>query len=159
MTLAETQPGQIEIARCTGVDARWAELRSRLWPDMEAAVHASELAFLLLQQRVVGLLALSGGRAVGFAEAALRTDYVNGCDSRPVVFIEGLWVEPQHRRRGVARALVAAVEEWADELECREVASDVLVDNASSLAVHRALGFEETERVVFFRKRSQKGDA
>jgi aminoglycoside 6'-N-acetyltransferase I len=125
---------------------------------MESAVHASELAVLLLNQRIVGFLALSAGRAIGFAEASLRTDYVNGCDSRPVVFIEGLWVEPQHRRHGVARALVTAVESWTQELGCSELASDVLIDNEASLAVHRALGFEETDRVVFFRKQSKKGD-
>jgi aminoglycoside 6'-N-acetyltransferase I len=148
----------IQIERCTSVDARWATLRSRLWPDMESAVHASELAVLLMQQRIVGFLALSAGRAIGFAEAAVRTDYVNGCDSRPVVFLEGLWVEPQHRHQGLARILVAEVERWTQELGCSELASDVLIDNEASLAVHRALGFEETERVVFFRKQSKKGE-
>jgi aminoglycoside 6'-N-acetyltransferase I len=32
------------------------------------------------------------------------------------------------------------------------LASDALLDNGASHAMHRALGFEETERVVFFRK-------
>lgn len=32
------------------------------------------------------------------------------------------------------------------------MASDALLDNAGSHAFHEAVGFEETERVVYFRK-------
>jgi aminoglycoside 6'-N-acetyltransferase I len=35
---------------------------------------------------------------------------------------------------------------------CREFAWDAAVENEPSHAMHRALGFEKTERVVFFRK-------
>ena len=41
---------------------------------------------------------------------------------------------------------------WAQAQGCDELASDALLDNETSQAMHRALGFEETERVVFFRK-------
>jgi aminoglycoside 6'-N-acetyltransferase I len=90
--------------------------------------------------------------AVGFVEAALRTDYVNGTTSTPVAFLEGLYVVPEARRQGVARALVAAIERWALDRGCREFASDASLANHVSHTVHRALGFEKTERVVFFRK-------
>ena len=90
--------------------------------------------------------------ALGFVEAAVRTDYVNGTQLSPVAFLEGLYVLPEARRRGVARALVAAVERWALDLGCRELASDASIENELSHTVHRALGFQETERVVFFRR-------
>jgi len=93
------------------------------------------------------------GDALGLAEAELRTDYVNGTTSRPVVFLEGIYVLPQARRQGIATSLVAAVANWGRECGCRELASDALLDNPISHVVHRHLGFEETERVVFFRKR------
>ncbi len=48
-------------------------------------------------------LALEDGVAIGFAEAALRRAGVNGCDTLNVAFLEGIWVQPQHRRRGIAR--------------------------------------------------------
>lgn len=92
------------------------------------------------------------GLAAGFVEASLRTDYVNGTSSSPVAFLEGLYVMPEHRRQGLASALVAAVEAWADSLGCQEFASDAAIDDELSHAVHKALGFRETERVVFFRK-------
>ena len=50
------------------------------------------------------------------------------------------------------RALIAAVEAWTREQGCTELASDALIDNAASHAAHAACGFEETERVVYFRK-------
>jgi len=92
------------------------------------------------------------GKPVGLAEAAMRTDYVNGTAASPVAFLEGIYVLPDARRQGVAAALVDAVCRWARECGCRELASDALLENERSHAVHRALGFEETERVVFFRK-------
>ena len=89
---------------------------------------------------------------MGFAEVAVRTDFVNGCRHRPALFLEGIFVRPEYRGRGVARALCGAAEAWGLEQGCREFASDVYTDDANSLAAHRGLGFEETERVVYFRK-------
>ena len=61
-------------------------------------------------------------------------------------------VEPASRRNGVARALVADVERWALAERCSELASDSPLENVTAHAAHRALGFEETERVVYFRR-------
>ena len=54
--------------------------------------------------------------------------------------------------QGVARALVESVAQWARSAGCAELASDSLLDNPLAHAAHRALGFEETERVVYFRR-------
>jgi aminoglycoside 6'-N-acetyltransferase I len=98
------------------------------------------------------------GAAVGLAEASLRTDYVNGASSSPVAFLEGLYVLPGARRRGLARALVENVEDWARSVGCRELASDARIENELSHTVHESLGFGETERVVYFRKELQSHD-
>jgi aminoglycoside 6'-N-acetyltransferase I len=45
------------------------------------------------------------------------------------------------------------VEAWARALGFTELGSDALIDNLASHAFHAALGFEERERVVAFRKR------
>lgn len=90
--------------------------------------------------------------AVGFVEASLRSDYVNGTGSSPVAFLEGIYVTTEHRRQGIAAQLVDAVAAWASSLGCREFASDAPLENELSQRVHNALGFRETERVVFFRK-------
>jgi aminoglycoside 6'-N-acetyltransferase I len=91
------------------------------------------------------------GVALGFVEASKRVDYVNGTSTSPVAFLEGIYVVPEFRRRGVARSLVDAVVNWARGEKCRELASDSLLPNTDAHAAHRALGFDETERVVYFR--------
>ena len=98
------------------------------------------------------MLARLHGASVGFAEARLRTDHVNGCDSAPVAFLEGIYVRPAWRRRGVARDLCDAIEAWAAALGCREFASDASLASGDAQRAHEALGFEEAERVVFYRK-------
>ena len=137
----------------------WAILRHALWPDGPVQEHRSEAQAMLWEQKkaVAFLVRLPDGTAAGFAEAALRHDYVNGCATSPVAFLEGIYVEPEHRNRGLARLLCRAVEDWARRLGCCEFASDVLLDNIASQTMHRALGFEETERVVYYRKALPSG--
>ena len=129
-------------------------MREALWPDTSRQEHIAEMsAFLEDPARFAQFVAYSPtGQPCGFVEASVRTDYVNGTLSSPVAFLEGLYVEPQHRRQGVAKQLVSAVAQWARRAGYGELASDASLDNEVSHAVHRALGFAETERVVFFRK-------
>jgi aminoglycoside 6'-N-acetyltransferase I len=89
-------------------------------------------------------------QAIGFIEGSIRGDYVNGTESSPVGFVEGVYVVPEWRRKGIARLLFAAIGDWARARGCRELASDALLDNEVSQRAHLALGFRETERVVYF---------
>jgi len=133
-------------------DPKWLELRSRLWPGASESEHLREMTDVLARGHHVRLAFAPQGSAIGFVEASKRIDYVNGTSSSPVVFLEGLYVEPASRRKGVARALVADVERWALAERCSELASDSLLENVAAHAAHRALGFEEMERVVYFRR-------
>jgi len=132
----------------------WVALRHALWPEGPKEDHRSEAQAMLWDQKeaIAFLVRLPDGTPAGFAEAALRHDYVNGCATSPVAFLEGIYVQPEHRGRGLARLLCRAVERWARSLGCSEFASDVLLDNTASQSMHKALGFEETERVVYYRK-------
>jgi aminoglycoside 6'-N-acetyltransferase I len=84
-------------------------------------------------------------------ELSLRT-FADGCRSMPVPYVEGWYVVPEARRRGIGRALVAAAERWARDLGHTEMASDALLGNLESERAHLALGFEEVERAIRFRK-------
>lgn len=145
----------VRIAPAVAADAAdWLAMRTALWPSGADGAHAGEIAALLAEPgETINLIARGGdGVALGFAEASLRHDYVNGCKTSPVAFLEGIFVTPEARGQGVARALVGAVEGWAREQGCSEFASDAPIDNFVSAYMHRALGFAETQRVVFFRK-------
>ncbi len=128
-------------------------MRSALWPEMTEEDSLRETAKLGEEAKAfIGMALNTEGEPAGFAEATLRTDYVNGCETSPVAFLEGIYVEPWARRQGVATKLVAEVERWALGLGCRQFASDALLENEASHGMHRGLGFRETERVVYFRK-------
>jgi len=132
----------------------WTALRHELWPETSLSEHVAEAeAILGKPKEAVAFLAHDvQGAAAAFAEASLRHDYVNGCVTSPVAFLEGIYVRPAHRRQGIARLLVEAVEDWARGIGCAELASDVELHNTVSQGMHQAVGFEETERVVYYRK-------
>ena len=132
----------------------WLVLREQLWPHHPSSEHLAEMAaFLASPERFAQFIEYdASGNAVGFVEASIRNDYVNGTNSSPVAFLEGVYVVPQARGQGIARALVAEAERWAIGVGCSEFASDALLENTRSHAMHVALGFKESERVVFFRK-------
>jgi aminoglycoside 6'-N-acetyltransferase I len=130
----------------------WVRLRDQLWPGAPADHERETRAYFADRRDVpVVLVAEVDRRVVAFLELDFRK-YASGCDSSPVPFIEGWYVEPAHQRAGVGRALVAAAESRARALGYREIASDALLDNAGGIAAHRALGYEEIERVVCFRR-------
>lgn len=130
----------------------WVSMRMQLWPESDRAAHLAELDDLSGDSRFRGWLALDGAAHVGFAEAFIRP-FANGCDSRPVVFLEGIWVQPRYRRRQVGARLLGAVEQWATALGIDELGSDADIANELSLLCHGRWGFAEMERVVCFRKR------
>lgn len=138
-------------------DPEWLSLRLRLWPDAKEAEHLRDMTDTLARGHFVRLAFAPSGSAIGLVEASKRVDYVNGTSTSPVAFLEGLYVEPTSRRNGVARALVAEVERWAAALGCTELASDSPIENLVAHITHRALGFEETERVVYFRRMVRRG--
>lgn len=142
------------LQRCTSSHTPgWLEFRLALWPESPAEAHLAEMEEQLsAPSRHHHLLAIDAtGTPIGLAEASLRHDYVNGTSSSPVAFLEGIYVHPSWRRHGVARQLVSAVVDWGRSQGCHELASDALLENTASHLMHESLGFEETERVVYFR--------
>lgn len=130
-------------------------LRRMLWPESTEQDQLREVRerFDVGESDAIAFIARTdAGEAIGFAEAALRHDPVNGCDTSPVLFLEGIYVVPTQRRKGTAKSLCGAIEAWGRSLGCTEFGSDALLDNAAGHAFHTALGFKECERVVVFRK-------
>lgn len=130
-----------------------AALMCALWPEHAPEEMEREARGLLRDEEALIVLCEQAGQAVGFAQCGLRHDYVEGTHGGPVGYLEGVFVLPAHRRRGVARALVRACCEWARTRGCREFASDCELENADSLAFHLGVGFQEANRVICFVRR------
>lgn len=130
--------------------AYW-RLRALLWP-MDDAQCEREAIEVAESPRWAVFVARRVGEVIAFLEVSLR-DYAEGAETSPVGFLEGLYVEPQYRKQGVAAALVRAAEEWAWSQGCTEIASDAQIDNAVSIEMHGRLGYSEVERQVCFLKK------
>ena len=89
---------------------------------------------------------------IGAALCCLRHDYVEGCETSPVGYLECVSVKESYRNRGVAKRLVEECEQWAGEKGCREFASDCELSNTVSLNFHLQMGFQEQNRIICFKK-------
>lgn len=132
----------------------WLRLRLCLWPDCANEIQGAEMEDILAAQesQAVFVAVRPSGLLGGFVEASIHPHAI-GCDTRPVGYVEGWFVDPDLRGTGVGRELVAAAETWARKLDCREMASDTLWDNDVGLRAHMACGYEVTDRLIHFKKR------
>ena len=129
-----------------------AGLAALPWPEHAPEDLLPELRALPETGDGALFLASEGGADLGFAQVQLRRDYVEGTESSPVGYLEGVYVREEARGRGVARALLEACEAWAAEQGCREFASDCELGNEASLAFHLKSGFTEANRIICFVK-------
>ena len=144
----------VEISEMERSDiADWGALRRRLWPTLSDAENREELAAYRAGTSPVRLvfLATAVGRKIGFAELSER-NVADGCGDDPVAYLEGWYVDPAYQRRGVGMRLIDAVTAWAAGAGYAYLASDAELANATGQRAHRAAGFEESGRVVTYRK-------
>ena len=139
------------IRKATMADAeRVGALMAMLWPHHSPVEMEREAAEVLGKQDCAIFLMEDGS---GFAQCGLRRDYVEGTESSPVGYLEGIFVKPDSRRQGIAWALLHECENWAKEKGCREFASDCELENTQSLEFHLKMGFAEANRIICFTKR------
>jgi aminoglycoside 6'-N-acetyltransferase I len=122
-------------------------------PGLLTGVHNIDMAEFRSHdgRQVAFVVDRENGLLGGFLETGTRK-YADGCETTPVGYIEGWYVDPDLRRTGWGRALIEAAEDWARSCGYSEIASDCLLENEVSLKAHTSLGYEETERLIHFRK-------
>ena len=130
-----------------------AELAAKVWTSASAEDLTQEFKELLVSEDSATYLYIINNVPIGFAQCQLRRDYVEGTETSPVGYLEGVFVKPNHRKQGYAKALVKACEDWAKSMGCIEFASDCELHNTDSLAFHLHSGFEEANRIICFTKK------
>ena len=140
----------------------WSRMRITLWPDCPLEQHVQEIEPFFADlpsgwaKSFIAVAAFVAVRPTvglcGFSEVSIRS-HVEDCETSPVGYIEGWFVDADMQRQGIGRVLMTAAEQWTLEQGCAEVASDTEICNTTSLEAHKSLGFEVTSNSVGLRKR------
>ena len=130
----------------------WATMRTKLWPEADPKELESELVGLFaLDPPYTVYIAEEDGQQIGFIELWVRS-YAEGGPPEPAAYVEGLWVDAEYRRSGVATALLREAEQWARGKGFKWLGSDAELKNRDSHAWHKAAGFKAIEQLVVFGK-------
>lgn len=130
----------------------WQRMSVALFPEHSAEALAPDMRQWRTRADAEVFVAIRpDGTVAGFVEVGTRP-YADGCDTSPVGYVEAWYVDPDVRRKGYGRALLAAAEEWARARGLAEMASDTDLHNTRSQDAHRAAGYAEVGRIVQFRK-------
>lgn len=130
-----------------------ANLAAMMWSNHSIEELNNEFSDLFMKEEAQFFLKYENDIPVGFAQCQLRHDYVEGTETSPVGYLEGIFVKEGFRHKGYAGALLAECENWAKSKGCKEFASDCELDNDDSLQFHRAMNFTKANRIICFTKK------
>lgn len=132
----------------------WLEMGLMLWPKHSRAELQKEFEAILKSKKEETFLCKDkDGSYIGFINLSLRFEYIPGATSSPVGYVEGIFVKEQYRKKGIAKKLIDAGEEWAKKQGCKEIGSDTELHNKTSQVFHKKLGFKEDDILVHFIKK------
>lgn len=148
-----SEMGDVMIRSATELDLTdLIDLVMLMWADHSPESLKEEFSMLIKNEHAKVFLLVYENQACGFAQCQLRFDYVEGTESSPVGYLEGIFVKEEYRNRGYATALLRECEAWALSMGCQEFASDCTLDNDNSLQFHLRTGFAEVNRIICFKK-------
>ena len=128
-------------------------LAEALWPEEDAEGLRQHFSSILHDDRWRTILCKTdSGEVIAFANLSIHYEYVEGSESSPVGYVEGIYVKPEYRKQGIAKELVRLGEQWSLSRGCKEYASDTELHNKESQAFHRSIGFDREETIVHFIK-------
>lgn len=128
------------------------DMAKTLFPDYAVNALLKDLKYAITSENHEAFFAVKGDSLLGFVNVSIRTDYVEGASSSPVGYLEALYVKPQIRNKGIARALCRKAENWAKSRGCTQMGSDTWVTNSNSRRFHLSIGFKEEDILVHFIK-------
>ena len=92
-------------------------LALKLWSGHSEKELAEELSPLAEGENGCIFIEYAEEKPIGFARCQMRNDYVEGSSSSPTAYLEGIYVEPTHRKQGVARRLLSVHSTLKTELK------------------------------------------
>lgn len=133
--------------------ADWCEMRTDLWPETNDR-HIQALADYFAGSSVdivTAYVVEVDQEVIGFMELNIR-NFAEGSRRPKVPYLEAWYIKSGHRGNGYGASLMRKAEQWALSQGYSELASDTEIENARSIAMHKHLGFVETEKIICFLK-------
>jgi len=130
----------------------YVDLAMLLFPDEDYDEEYKMYKESFNTDKEMGFLYQADNKYVGIMHLSIRSDYVNGTDTSPVLYLEAIYILLDYRNKGIARAFIGFAEEMAKDKGITQLASDCLLENHASELFHKACGFREEERVICFVK-------
>jgi GNAT superfamily N-acetyltransferase len=132
--------GTITVRQATPDDATELARMLDLFDGMGATPEQVAARMLACQSVLTTFIGDLDGQPVGFACLRL-VPHLQG--DEPYAELTDIYVDPPHRRHGVARALIARVEVAARAAGASEVVIITGFDNEAALAAYRAIGYAD----------------
>ena len=80
-----------------------AGLAAQLWTDHAPEELTEEFRRLVMHDDAVCFIKYADDKPIAFAQCQLRHDYVEGMDSSPVGYLEGIFVAEGYRKHGISK--------------------------------------------------------
>lgn len=122
----------------------------KLWPHCSVNEIKKIFNESIKQESCIVVVCKYDNQIVGFANISIRNDYVEGTKHTPVSYLEGIFVDEDYRKMGIAKKMIKYSLKWCKEKGCTEYASDTTLDNIQSQLFHKCLGFREVNKIVCF---------
>ena len=90
-----------------------AEMAIIMWDSCSAEELAEEFEVVLGNEECAIYLYCIDNMPIGFAQCGLRHDYVEGTESSPAGYLEGIFIREEYRKNGYAKDLLVECEKWA----------------------------------------------
>lgn len=141
------------ITQATPKDAMiLARLAIQMWNGHTLSELETDFSDIISNENAVCFIKYIEDKPIGFAQCQLRYDYVEGTETSPVGYLEGIFIHEEFRHKGFAKELLRECEKWVASKKCSEFASDCELNNIDSLKFHLAMGFDEVNRIICFKK-------
>lgn len=128
-------------------------MSQKLWKDFEEIKLKDILSKTVLSDKnKVIMVKDETAKCIAFAIFSIRYEYVEGSLNSPTGYLEGIFVETDYRKMGIAKELVAIGEKWCKDNSCLQIGSDTWLNDKDSRNFHKKIGFWEEEEVVHFLK-------
>jgi aminoglycoside 6'-N-acetyltransferase I len=143
---------EVIIRRAVREDkAEWLRMRKGIWPEAPDEYLDFDMDEILASDDCFVVFACDGDNPIGLTEAKIK-ESAEGCETSPVGYLEGWFVQEEYRGKRVVGIMTQAAENWIREKGCTEVASDTWLDNEPSIRAHVNMGYTEVERLVHYVK-------